>query len=66
MEKYVDLGVIKNTVSKYDNCVDVFLTQIYEMRKSKSYSREDLTLLFTNVINQLEYKDTGKFLDEKM
>ncbi len=66
MEKYVDLGVIKNTVSKYDNCVDVFLTQIYEMRKSKSYSREDLTLLFTNVINQLEYKDTGKFLDGKM
>lgn len=66
MNRFNNLGVIKNN-AEFDKTKLVYFTdKIASMKNKKSWSREELVDLFHEMIPNFGHKETGKFLDQKM
>jgi len=66
MEKFTNLGIIKNELEYDDNLISEFEKKINEIKGSGQWTKDDLVSLFFKMIPDLEYKDVGKYLDGKM
>ncbi|MCK4440713.1 MAG: polysaccharide biosynthesis protein, partial [Sulfurovaceae bacterium] len=66
MQRFENIGVIKNQPIFNNGKLDYFLERIDEIKKQELYSRDEIVKLFFKTIPEFEHKDTGKFLDSRM
>ena len=66
MERFQNLGVIKNKLNIQEDKLELFEKEIREMRKSMSWDKERIVNLFFKMIPEFGHKETGKYLDSKM
>jgi FlaA1/EpsC-like NDP-sugar epimerase len=66
MERFENLGVIKNEASFDQSKLEDFTAKISQMKADKKWSKEEIVALFHNMIHNFGHKETGKYLDSKM
>jgi hypothetical protein len=66
MNRFSELGVIKNEAIYDEERLCFFTEAIRTMREKVNWSRNELINLFNQVIPEFNHKETGKFLDGRM
>ena len=66
MDKFKDIGVIKNKLDYDVNKLNNFEDIINELKLTESWNKKLILKEFFNMIPSLKYTDTGKYLDGKM
>ena len=66
LDTFVNLGIIKNSLSFNVEKLIFFEKKINELRKNKRWARKDILLLFNELLPDFDHKETGKYLDAKM
>jgi len=66
MEKFSNLGVIKNKPNYNEVELDFFEKTINNLKQEKAWSKEQIVQLFFKMIPDFAHKETGKYLDGKM
>ncbi|MDA7699332.1 UDP-N-acetylglucosamine 4,6-dehydratase, partial [bacterium] len=66
MNRFQNLGVIKNEANFSSNMLDNFLEVINNLRVQSVWEKAPIVDLFNEMIPDFHHKETGKYLDEKM
>jgi len=66
MERFANLGIIKNKDVNQDSKIDHFSAIIKKMLEAKKWGKDEIVDLFFEMIPNFGYKQTGKYLDSKM
>ena len=66
MDKFKNIGVIKNKLDYDVNKLNNFENIINELKLTESWNKKLILKEFFNMIPSLKYTDTGKYLDGKM
>jgi len=66
MERFQNVGVIKNDVNFSSDKLNNFLKVIQELRSRTTWEKAPLVDLFNEMIPDFDHKETGKYLDGKM
>lgn len=66
MDRFCNLGVIKNAPNYNHELLEHFEKEITEMKHAKKWSKDQLVSLFIKMIPDFEHKEIGKYLDSKM
>jgi FlaA1/EpsC-like NDP-sugar epimerase len=66
MERFENLGVIKNDPNFDQSKLENFTSKIAQMKEDKKWSKEEIVALFHGMIPNFGHKETGKYLDSKM
>ena len=66
MQRFDNLGVIKNDLNIEDEKLQLFEFSINELIASKKWNKEQIVELFNEIIPNFGHKETGKYLDGKM
>jgi FlaA1/EpsC-like NDP-sugar epimerase len=66
MERFENLGIIKNELVLDQSRLALFRDAIREMREIGTWQKEDLISLFNEVIPNFGHQEKGKYLDSKM
>jgi bifunctional ADP-heptose synthase (sugar kinase/adenylyltransferase) len=64
--RFKSIGIIKNSSEFNNDLLELFLSTISTKKILGTWSKEDIVDLFYTLIPDFQYKDKGKFLDEKM
>ena len=66
MNRFQNLGVIKNDAIFDQQLISKFEEDINSMKKHRSWTKKEIVSLFTKMIPDFGHKETGKYLDSKM
>lgn len=66
MQRFENLGVIKNEAVFDAELVNLFEKEISEMKSAKAWEKNQIIQLFFKMIPDFGHKETGKYLDSKM
>ena len=66
MERFENLGVIKNELNIEEAKLNLFETKINELKSARKWNKEEIVDLFFTMIPDFGHKETGKYLDSKM
>jgi len=66
MDKFHNIGVIKNDPNYSEADLSFFEDTIANLKKTKSWTKEQIVQLFFRMIPDFAHKETGKYLDSKM
>ena len=66
MDRFENLGVIKNEPIFDEAKLEKFTTEINEMKDKREWSKEQIVELFFEMIPDFGHKETGKYLDGRM
>jgi FlaA1/EpsC-like NDP-sugar epimerase len=66
MNRFQNLGIIKNPEENFDGPVDYFEYSIRSMKERKSWTKQEIVDLFHYMLPDFEHKEKGKYLDSKM
>ena len=66
MQRFVNLGVIKNEAVFDAELIELFESEIALMKSSEQWNKEQIVDLFYKMIPDFGHKETGKYLDSKM
>jgi len=66
MERFSNLGVIKNEVNFDENLLNNFETTIKAFKNNLYWEKDDIVKEFFTMIPDFGHKETGKYLDGKM
>ena len=66
MDRFNNLGIIKNDAAYDEALLDEFEERISSMKKNLAWSKDDLVQMFFRMIPGFGHKETGKYLDSKM
>ncbi|SFV59537.1 UDP-N-acetylglucosamine 4,6-dehydratase [hydrothermal vent metagenome] len=66
MERFANIGVIKNELNYSNKLLDDFETTLRGFKANRSWTKEDIVKEFFKMIPDFGHKETGKYLDEKM
>ena len=67
INKYYDIGIIKNSPIEDKLYIHEFLKQINSLLyKSDSWSKEKILKIFNDVLPELNHIEKNKFLDQRM
>lgn len=66
MDRFQNLGIIKNDIANLDEPIDYFEHTIRKMKENKSWTKQEIVNLFNYMLPDFEHKETGKYLDAKM
>jgi hypothetical protein len=66
MERFANLGVIKNEVNFSEEKLNHFEHTIKAYKQNLSWTKEDIVKEFYTMIPDFGHKETGKYLDGKM
>jgi FlaA1/EpsC-like NDP-sugar epimerase len=66
MERFENLGVIKNEASFDPLLVQEFEKTISDFKQDKAWTKEQIVRLFFKMLPDFGHKETGKYLDAKM
>ena len=66
MDRFHNLGVIKNESNFSPDMLDNFLEVINDLRAQTVWEKEPIVDLFNEMIPDFEHKETNKYLDGRM
>jgi hypothetical protein len=66
MERFDNLGIIKNEAVYNSELVSEFEQTISKLKQDKSWTKDGIVRLFFRMIPDFGHKETGKYLDGKM
>ena len=66
MDRFENLGVIKNELNIEGEKLHLFETKINELKSARKWNKEEIVDLFFTMIPDFGHKETGKYLDSKM
>lgn len=66
MDRFENLGVIKNDALYCSELLALFENSINEMKDKNGWTKEQIVELFFTMIPDFGHKETGKYLDSKM
>ena len=66
MERFNNLGVIKNELNNEDQKLEFFTKEIEQLKSAKKWTKQHILDLFNTMIPDFGHKETGKYLDSKM
>jgi FlaA1/EpsC-like NDP-sugar epimerase len=66
MDRFQNLGVIKNEANFSSNMLDNFLEVIHDLRAQTVWEKAPIVDLFNEMIPDFDHKETGKYLDGRM
>ncbi len=66
LERFVNLGVIKNDPVFDTQKLQHFTSEIKRLRSAGQWEKEDIVKLFFHMIPDFGHKETGKYLDNRM
>lgn len=66
MERFENLGVIKNEALFVPELVNEFEQTITKLKQNKAWTKDEIVELFFKMIPSFGHKETGKYLDGKM
>ena len=66
MERFENLGIIKNQADFEEHLLVEFEERIAVMKRDLAWTKQDLVELFYRMIPGFGHKETGKYLDSKM
>lgn len=66
MERFHNLGVIKNPEGFDSSKLDYFASEIEQIKKRGVWNKQEIVDLFKIMIPDFNHKETGKYLDSKM
>ena len=66
MDRFRNLGVIKNEANFNSSLLDDFLKRIHEIRSQTGWEKRPLVDLFNHMIPGFAHQETGKYLDGRM
>ena len=66
MDKFQNLGIIKNIANFDKNLLNSFENRIRELKDNLSWKKEDIVEEFFKLIPDFGHKETGRYLDGKM
>ncbi len=66
MDRFENLGVIKNELNIEEEKLNLFETKINELKAARKWNKEEIVDLFFTMIPDFGHKETGKYLDSKM
>jgi protein-tyrosine phosphatase len=66
MDRFKNLGVIKNEANFDTNLLDNFIEVISELRNQQVWEKAPIVDLFNQMIPDFDHKETGKYLDGRM
>ncbi|MGV6986384.1 UDP-N-acetylglucosamine 4,6-dehydratase [Providencia hangzhouensis] len=66
MERFENLGIIKNKANYQPELLSLFETEIAKMKAQKAWNKEQIVALFFKMIPDFDHQETGKYLDSKM
>ena len=66
MDRFKNLGVIKNEADFDTNLLDNFIEVISDLRNQQVWEKAPIVDLFNKMIPGFEHKETGKYLDGRM
>ena len=66
MERFSNLGIIKNPPDYDANLITIFEVEIAKMKEKRAWAKNDIVDLFFKMIPDFGHKETGKYLDGKM
>ena len=66
MDRFQNLGVIKNEANFSPDMLDNFLEVIHELRAQTVWEKIPIVDLFNEMIPDFDHKETGKYLDGRM
>ena len=66
MERFVNLGVIKNEPEYDENQLNNFESNISKLKSSMKWNKKEIVGEFFKMIPEFDYYDNGKYLDGKM
>ena len=66
MERFVNLGVIKNEPEYDENQLNNFESNISKLKSSMKWNKKEIVGEFFKMIPEFDYHDNGKYLDGKM
>ncbi|EIV8644079.1 UDP-N-acetylglucosamine 4,6-dehydratase [Vibrio parahaemolyticus] len=66
MERFENLGIIKNEPSFDQDLLTLFEQSIAAMKDKREWNKEQIVELFFTMIPDFGHKETGKYLDSKM
>jgi hypothetical protein len=66
MERFENLGVIKNEASFDNELLEMFTSKINAMKEERGWEKEEIVELFFEMIPDFGHKETGKYLDSRM
>ena len=66
MDRFSNLGVIKNDLILEKDKLEMFQDKIAAFRKNKEWTKSELATLFQTMIPNFNHLEKGKYLDAKM
>ena len=66
MERFENLGIIKNEADFDETLLSEFESSIQTMLTNKAWKKEQIVELFFKMLPDFGHKETGKYLDGKM
>ncbi|MDN3401223.1 UDP-N-acetylglucosamine 4,6-dehydratase [Pseudoalteromonas sp. APC 3213] len=66
MERFENLGIIKNDAIFEQALLSEFEERIAQMKAGKSWTKDEIVSLFFKMLPDFGHKETGKYLDGKM
>lgn len=66
LERFENLGIIKNDLKIEEKKLNLFEDKIKELRNNKDWKKGEIVDLFFKMIPGFGHKETGKYLDSKM
>ena len=66
MERFDNLGIIKNELDFDENKIEHFEDIINSLKVNKKWDKKQIVDLFHNMIPDFGHKEVGKYLDSKM
>ena len=66
MDRFKNLGVIKNEINFSSDMLDNFIEVINDLRAQKVWRKTPIVELFNKMIPDFDHKETGKYLDGRM
>lgn len=66
LNKFQNLGIIKNKLNVEYNKLDLFETTINAMKLKGSWRKTEIVDLFNQIIPNFNHKETGQYLDARM
>ena len=66
MHRFDGIGVIRNESSYNKDDLDTFIMSINSLKDKKIWSKEDIVMIFKNLLPDFFHTETGKYLDQRM
>lgn len=66
LNRFSDVGIVKNEVSFNSDKLSFFESEIVNMKRQGAWSKGEIVNLFKTLLPEFEHEEKGKYLDSKM